>query len=101
MLMDLQIETQEGNPCPPMYRGGMGKYMVKSVKSKRSGVLAACHKIFKMDIVLPSILMDLQILTQRGNPCPPCIGGAWVNRWSKVSNPREVVGWLHVTRFAK
>ena len=39
--------------------------------------------------------------TQRGNPCPPCIGGAWVNTWSKVSNPREVVGWLHVTRFAK
>ena len=33
---------------PPLYRGGMGKYMVKSVKSKRSGVLAACHKICKM-----------------------------------------------------
>ena len=39
--------------------------------------------------------------TQGGNPCPPCIGGAWVNTWSKVSNPREVVGWLHVTRSAK
>ena len=38
----------KGNPMPPLYRGGMGKYMVKSVKSKRSGVLAACHKICKM-----------------------------------------------------
>ena len=37
-----------GNPMPPLYRGGMGKYMVKSVKSKRSGVLAACHKTLRM-----------------------------------------------------
>ena len=48
ILMDLQRGPNGGNPCPPLYRGGMGKYMVKSVKSKRSGVLAACHKICKM-----------------------------------------------------
>ena len=48
MLMDLQMGPTGGNPCPPMYRGGMGKYMVKSVRSKRSGGLAACHKNCKM-----------------------------------------------------
>ena len=37
-----------GKPMPPLYRGGMGLYMVKSVKSKRSGVLAACHKMCRM-----------------------------------------------------
>ena len=37
-----------GNPMPPLYRGGMGKEMVKSVKSKRSGVLAAWQKICRM-----------------------------------------------------
>ena len=40
--------TQWGKPMPPLYRGGMGKHMVKSVKSKRSGGLAACHKRWRM-----------------------------------------------------
>ena len=37
---------------------------------------------------------------KKGNPmCPPSMGDTWGYTWSKVTNPREVVGWLHVTRF--
>ena len=32
----------------------------------------------------------------------PLYGGdTWGYTWSKLTNPREVVGWLHVTSFEK
>ena len=37
--------------------------------------------------------------SKKGTPCAPFYGDTWGYTWSKVTNPREVVGWLHVTIF--
>ena len=55
-----------------------------------------------MDIVHPMhIGMERLVVTpNKGDQmCPHSMGDTWGSRWSEVTNPREVVGWLQVTKI--
>ena len=41
----------------------------------------------------------LVVTPKRGPHVPPSMGGTWGYTWSEVTNPREVVGWLEVTKI--
>ena len=44
--------------------------------------------------------MERLVVTQKRGPhVPPSMGDTWGYTWSEVTNPREVVGWLQVTKI--